>query len=48
MFHLAGTIPVPVLADLLGVSTTAAGRWTALAGRSWMSYIAARCDHAPR
>jgi len=44
MFHLASTIPVPVLADLLGISTNAASRWAALSGRSWNGYIAARRD----
>lgn len=44
LFHLAGTIPVPVLADLLGLSPKTASRWAALAGRSWTTYLADRLE----
>lgn len=41
---LAADLPSPVLADLLGVSASAAARWTALAARDWTTYIARRTD----
>lgn len=46
---LAADLPSPVLADLLGVSASAAARWTALAARDWTTYIARRThsDTAP-
>ncbi|WP_206509816.1 hypothetical protein [Rhodococcus sp. KRD197] len=39
---LAADLPSPVLAELLGVSASAAARWTALAARDWTTYIARR------
>lgn len=39
---LAADLPAPVLADLLGVSVAAATRWSALAGRDHLDYLAAR------
>lgn len=44
MFALAGNIPAPVLADLVGIADTTAIRWAALAARDWSSYIAMRSD----
>lgn len=46
---LATDLPSPVLAELLGVSASAAARWTALAARDWTTYIARRTrpDTAP-
>lgn len=41
-FALAGHIPTPVLADLLGISRNTATRWAALAARDWSAYIAHR------
>lgn len=41
-FALAGSIPAPILADLVGIADTTAVRWAALAARDWSSYIAAR------
>lgn len=41
---LAADLPAPVLADLLGVSVAAATRWSALAGRDHLDYLAARID----
>ncbi len=45
LFGLAAQIPTPVLADLLGIATTTATRWAALAARDWTGYIAQRHDH---
>ena len=42
LIALAGDLPVPVLADVLGLSLTTAGRWAALAQRDWAAYIAER------
>jgi hypothetical protein len=42
LYQLAADMPVPVLADLLGVSVTTATRWAALAGRDWATYTAMR------
>lgn len=39
---LAGSLPAPVLADLLGISISAATRWTAIAGSDNGEYLAAR------
>lgn len=43
MFQLAAEMPAPILADLLGLSPTAATRWATLAARDWSQY-----RHAPR
>lgn len=42
LISLAGNLPTPVLADVLGLSTTTAERWAALAKRDWATYIAER------
>jgi hypothetical protein len=42
LISLAGNLPTPVLADVLGLSTTTAERWAALAKRDWAAYIAER------
>lgn len=42
LFHLAATIPTPVLADLIGITSNTAVRWAALTSRSWSTYIAER------
>src|SRR3954447_13097705 len=42
LFQLAGQMPTPVLSDLLGISTLAATRWSALAAKDWSSYTANR------
>ena len=50
MFQLAGEIPTPVLAELLGLGTNTATRWAALASRDWSQYAALRrerCYSAP-
>ncbi|QSE41326.1 hypothetical protein JXX30_00350 [Rhodococcus erythropolis] len=44
---LAADLPAPVLADLLGISVAAATRWSALAGRDHLDYLAARIDNPP-
>ncbi|KXF54492.1 hypothetical protein AXA44_41545 [Rhodococcus sp. SC4] len=44
---LAADLPAPVLADLLGISVTAATRWSALAARDNAEYLAARVEHPP-
>ncbi|WP_370185810.1 hypothetical protein [Rhodococcus wratislaviensis] len=45
---LAADLPAPVLADLLGISVSAATRWSALAARDNAEYLAARVEHPPR
>lgn len=42
MFALAGQVPAPVLADLIGIADTTAVRWATLAARDWSTYIAQR------
>ncbi|WP_188503874.1 hypothetical protein [Nesterenkonia alkaliphila] len=44
MFGLAGRIPPPVLADLIGIADHTAVRWAALAARDWSGYIAQRAE----
>ncbi|MFC9553645.1 hypothetical protein ACFTWF_22590 [Rhodococcus sp. NPDC056960] len=44
---LAGDLPAPVLADLLGISVSAATRWSAVAARDYTDYLAARTAHPP-
>jgi hypothetical protein len=39
---MAADLPAPVLAELLGVHLTTAGRWAALVKRDWSSYVVAR------
>ena len=42
MFHLAATMPTPILAEILGLSPSTAARWAALAARDWSAYTAER------
>jgi hypothetical protein len=42
MLALAADLPVPVLAELLGIHTTTAVRWSAQAARDWTGYVAQR------
>jgi hypothetical protein len=42
LFQLAATLPHPILADVLGISTTSAIRWAALSSRTWGKYTADR------
>lgn len=42
LFQLAATIPTPVLADLVGISSNTAVRWATLTSRSWSACIAQR------
>ena len=42
MFQLAANIPTPILAELLGLGTNTAVRWSTLAARDWPQYAAAR------
>jgi len=44
---LAGNLPAPILADLLGISVAAAGRWRAIAGSDDADYLAARTVTPP-
>jgi len=44
--ELAADLPASVLAELLGLSISAATRWTALAGRDWTDYLATRAEAA--
>ncbi|MEV4416187.1 hypothetical protein [Catellatospora sp. NPDC049609] len=39
---LAEDLPAPVLSKLLGISVTAATRWTHNARRDWLSFVSAR------
>jgi hypothetical protein len=42
LISLAGDLPVPILADVLGLHTTTAERWAHLAKSDWTAYIAER------
>ena len=42
MFDLAAQMPVPIVAELLGLSPNTATRWAALAARDWSQYAAMR------
>lgn len=42
LFALAGQIPTPVLADLLGITPGNAIQWAKLAARDWSNYVATR------
>ena len=42
LFHLAGEMPAPVLAELIGITHNNATQWAKLAARDWTSYIAER------
>jgi hypothetical protein len=42
IFQLAGEIPTPVLAELLGLNNNTAVRWATLAARDWSQYTAIR------
>ena len=42
LFQLAGEMPAPVLAELLGIADTTAADWAKLAARDWTGYIADR------
>ena len=44
LFQLASELPHPILADVLGISSTSAARWSALSSRAWGQYTAARRD----
>ena len=48
MFQLAGEIPTPILADILGLSPQTAVRWAALAARDWSQYTAMRRHDGPK
>lgn len=42
MFHLAASMPTPILAELLGLSPATAGRWAELSARTWAQYTSMR------
>lgn len=42
LFSLAGQIPAPVLADLVGITDTTAVQWAKLAARDWSNYVVQR------
>jgi hypothetical protein len=42
LFQLAGQMPAPVLAELLGITDANAADWAKLAARDWTGYIADR------
>jgi hypothetical protein len=42
LLDLAAEVPAPILADLIGLHTNTATRWTRAAGGDWASYAAAR------
>jgi hypothetical protein len=44
LFFLAGQIPAPVLADLIGIARNTATRWAALAAHDWSSYTRQRAQ----
>lgn len=45
LFQLAASVPLPILADVLGISTTSAARWAALSSRTWGHYTALRREN---
>jgi hypothetical protein len=48
LIALASELPVPVLADLLGVHIHTAQKWAAHVQRDWATYLDARsADHRP-
>ena len=47
MFTLAGQVPAPVLAELIGVADKTAVKWAALAARDWSAYVAQRQAQIP-
>lgn len=47
LFQLAGQIPTPVLADILGLGDNTAVKWATLAARDWSQYAAARRSDRP-
>lgn len=42
LFQLAGDMPAPVLAELIGITNNNAATWARLAARDWTDYIAER------
>lgn len=44
MFALAGEVPAPVLAELIGTANKTAVKWAALAARDWSAYVAQRSE----
>lgn len=40
--HLAKDLPVPVLADYLGLAHSTAGKWADLVAHQWSEYIVLR------
>jgi MinD-like ATPase involved in chromosome partitioning or flagellar assembly len=38
LVEIAGHVPAPVLADLLGINIPTATRWAEIAGRPWSDY----------
>jgi hypothetical protein len=42
LFQLAGDMPAPVLAELIGITHDNAAAWARLAARDWTGYIAER------
>jgi hypothetical protein len=44
LIALANDLPVPVLAELLGVHIHTAQKWAAHVQRDWATYLAARSD----
>jgi hypothetical protein len=44
LLTLAADLPVPVLADLLGLHVSTATRWARYVQRDWAAYLAARAD----
>lgn len=47
MFHLATTMPAPILAGLLGITNKNAATWADLAARDWNTYINHRSQDTP-
>ncbi len=47
LFQLAGDMPAPVLAELIGITNSNASDWARLAARDWTTYLATR-THFPR
>ncbi|WP_345802904.1 hypothetical protein AAIB33_07425 [Microbacterium sp. AZCO] len=47
LFALAGLLPAPVLADLIGIADKTAVKWSVLAARDWSGYVDQRRTSQP-
>jgi hypothetical protein len=48
LYQLAGEVPAPVLAELIGITPKNAVGWAKLAARDWSGYLTHRANQQPR